>query len=107
MKYGGKNKSVAFIILVSVCSVSLIYCCIVRYTSISSSMSKAIAKTKKGESRLGYGLCSSLPMLCNEHGYTESVRGLLGSEARRVGSLRLPMRTLHSRKALFEEGAFS
>ncbi len=46
-------------------------------------------------------MCSSLPTLHHERGYTQSVRGLLGSEACRVGS------RLHSRRALFEGRAFT
>ncbi len=49
-------------------------------------MSKASEKTDKGESRSRFRLCSSLPTLHHEQGYTQSVCGLLGSEARRVGS---------------------
>ncbi len=43
-------------------------------------------------------MCSSLPTLYHERGYTQSVCGLLGGEARRVGS---------SRRTLFEEGVFA
>ncbi len=62
-------------------------------------------------------VCSSLPTLYHEWGYTQSVRSLLGSEACRVGSAlevagcphceRLPLHTLRSWRVLFKEGAFT
>ncbi len=68
---------------------------IISYTSISSSISKASAKTNKGESRSRYRLCSSLPALFHERGYKQSV-ALEGADCPHCE--RLPLRTLRSRK---------
>ncbi len=52
---------------------------------LEADMSKASYKSKKGKSSSQYRQ-SSLPTLYHEQGYTQSVRGLLGGEARRFGS---------------------
>ncbi len=98
------------------CSVSLIYCCTVSYTSISSSMSKASVKTNKGESRSRYRLCvppcpryitsgdtHSLCVVCLGVEHAESA--LVAADCPHCE--RLPLSMLRSRKALFEEGAFT
>ncbi len=98
------------------CSVSLIYCSIVSYTSISSSMSKASAKTNKGESRWRYRLCvpscpcyvtsgdtHTLCMVCLGVKHAESA--FEGADCPHFEWL--PLRMLRSRNTLFEEGVFT
>ncbi len=79
-------------------------------------MSKASCKTRKGESRSQYRLCVP-PCPCYiTSGDTHSLRvvclGVKHAELALEGAgcphcERLPLRTLHSRRALFEEGAFA
>ncbi len=67
-------------------SVSLIYCCLSSYNS-SNIESLRMSKEHKGESRSRYRLCvPPCPHYINERGYTQFVRGLIGSEACIVGS---------------------
>ncbi len=99
-----------------ICSVSPTVVCQVTQASESSNMSKATFKTNKGKSRSRYRLCvppypryimsgdtHSLCVFCLGVKHAESAlegAGCLHCEW-------LPLRTLRSRRTLFEEGAFT
>ncbi len=104
-----------------ICSVSPIYCCLSKShkqkKKKNSSMSKASFKAdNKGKSRSRYRLCvppcpryitsgdtHSLCVVCLGVKHAESA--LEGADCPHCE--RLLLRTLHSRRALFEEGAFT
>ncbi len=74
------------------CSVSLIYCCLSSYNSSnieSSSMSKPRQRQRNIRAKVDH-VTDCVFLLAhatsNERGYTQFVRGLMGSEACRVGS---------------------
>ncbi len=105
----------------NLCSVSLIYWFLSFYKSSyieSSRLSKPRQRQRRIRAKADHVTdCVFLPAhtTSNERGYTQFVRGLIGSEACRVcfqgGRLlalwRLPLRTLRSRKTLFEEGVLT
>ncbi len=103
------------------CSVSLIYCCLSCYKSSNiecSRMSKPRQRQRNMRAKADHVqvVCSSLPTLHQTSGDTHSLclvwLGVKRAESALEGAdcphcEWLPLRTLHSRKTLFEEGVFT